>query len=267
MTRWVCGLSYDGTGFCGWQVQPAVAGAKPALQNTVEAALAKIAGHPVATRCAGRTDAGVHALQQVIQFDTSVDRPVHAWVRGVNAWLPADVAVRWAVPVTGTFDARFGATARTYWYTLLDAPIRPPLWRHRVGWSHRRLDPERMREAAACLLGRHDFSAFRASECQAASPVRTVEALDIVRDGRFILLSVTANAFLQHMMRNLVGSLVYVGDGRRPVAWMAEVLASRSRAQAAPTFAAAGLYLASVRYDPQWQLPLASLKPRICELV
>lgn len=267
MTRWACGLSYDGTDFCGWQAQPAAAAPKPALQNVVEAALAKIAGHPVATRCAGRTDAGVHALQQVIQFDTAVERPAHAWVRGVNTWLPPSVAVRWAVTVGPDFDARFGARARTYWYALLDAPVRPPLWRERVGWSHRPLDPARMAEAAACLLGSHDFSAFRASECQAASPVRTIEAIEITRDGAFVLLSVTANAFLHHMVRNLVGSLVYVGDGRRPVDWLAEVLASRARSVAAPTFAASGLYLASVRYDPEWHLPVAAMAPRVCELV
>jgi tRNA pseudouridine38-40 synthase len=267
MTRWVCGLSYDGTDFCGWQVQPPMPGGKPALQSIVEGSLAKIAGHPVATRCAGRTDAGVHALQQVIQFDTPVDRPATAWIRGVNAGLPASVAVRWAVTAGEAFDARFGATARTYWYVLLDAPVRPPLWRHRAGWTHRRLDAERMNEAAACLVGRNDFSAFRASQCQAATPVRTIESLRLVREGRFLLLQVTANAFLHHMVRNLVGALVYVGDGRRPVDWMAEVLASRDRACAAPTFSATGLYLASVRYDPQWQLPLADPAPRLCELV
>ena len=267
MTRWACGLSYDGTGFCGWQIQPAGAAPKPALQNVVEAALEKIAGHPVATRCAGRTDAGVHALQQVIQFDTGAERPPNAWVRGVNTWLPAGVAVRWAVPVDSGFDARFGATARTYWYALLDTPVCPPLWRERVGWTHRRLDPARISEAAACLLGNHDFSAFRASECQAASPVRTIESIEVVRDGAFVLMAVTANAFLHHMVRNLVGALVYVGDGRRPVEWMAQVLASRNRSFAAPTFAASGLYLASVRYDPQWQLPIAVRAPRVCELV
>ena len=267
MKRWACGLSYDGTGFCGWQIQPAGAAPKPALQNVVEAALEKIAGHPVATRCAGRTDAGVHALQQVIQFDTGAERPPNAWVRGVNTWLPAGVAVRWAVPVDSGFDARFGATARTYWYALLDTPVCPPLWRERVGWTHRRLDPARISEAAACLLGRHDFSAFRASECQAASPVRTIESIEVVRDGAFVLMAVTANAFLHHMVRNLVGALVYVGDGRRSVEWMAQVLASRNRSFAAPTFAASGLYLASVRYDPQWQLPIAVRAPRVCELV
>jgi len=267
MTRWVCGLSYDGTDYCGWQRQPAVSTLKPAVQNVVEAALARIAGHPVTVRCAGRTDAGVHALQQVIQFDTSADRPASAWIRGVNACLPATVAVRWAVLGAAAFDARFSATARTYWYVLLDAPVCPPLWRDRVGWSHRTLDVDRMREGAACLRGVHDFSSFRASQCQAASPVRTIESLEVARDGRFLLLSVTANAFLHHMVRNLVGSLVYVADGRRPVDWIAEVLSARNRSSAAPTFSACGLYLASVRYDAHWQLPVAHPPPRLCELV
>jgi len=267
MKRWVCGLSYDGTDYCGWQTQPAGAAAKPALQDVVESALATIADHAVRTRCAGRTDAGVHALQQVIQFDTTASRPATAWVRGVNACLPPAVAVRWAVPVDDDFDARFGARARTYWYVLLDCPVRPPLWRDRAGWAHRRLDAGRMHQAAALLQGSHDFSAFRASSCQAATPVRTIESIGVARDGRFVLLAVTANAFLHHMVRNLVGALVYVGDGRRPVEWVAQVLASRDRSRAAPTVAASGLYLASVRYDPQWPIPVASTAPRLCELV
>lgn len=233
----------------------------------MQGALAEIAGEPVATRCAGRTDAGVHALQQVIQFDTAARRPSGAWIRGVNAFLPPDVRIRWAVAGSPRFDARFDARARTYWYVLLDAPVQPPLWRNRAGWTHRPLDSERMSQAAACLLGTHDFSAFRASECQAASPVRTIESISIVRDGRFLLLAVTANAFLQHMVRNLVGSLVQVGDGRRPVQWMSEVLVSRNRSVAAPTFGAAGLYLASVRYDATWNLPIVSPALRMRELV
>ncbi len=265
-TRWVCGVSYDGTGFCGWQVQPPGATPRPALQNVVEAAIARIAGHPIATRCAGRTDAGVHAMQQVVQFDTDAVRPASAWVRGVNAFLPDSVAMRWAVTVNGDFDARFAATARTYWYLLIDDPVQPPLWRERAGWTHRRLDCARMRDAAACLLGRHDFSSFRGSDCQAASPVRVIESIEVVRDGRFVLLAVTANAFLHHMVRNLVGSLVYVGDGRRPVGWLHQVLQARDRSQAAPTFAAAGLYLASVRYDSAWQLPIATPALSLAEL-
>ncbi|MGE0801019.1 MAG: tRNA pseudouridine(38-40) synthase TruA [Lautropia sp.] len=251
-------MSYDGRGYCGWQTQPQATGQPPALQDVVTAAIAAIAGHPIELRCAGRTDAGVHALEQIIQFDARSERPESAWVRGVNAHLPPDIAVRWARPVADTFDARFSATARSYRYLLLDTPVEPPLWRGRIGWTHRRLDADRMIAAAAALVGTHDFSAFRASECQAASPVRTLESIEIRRDGRFLLLAVTANAFLHHMVRNLVGSLVYIGDGRRPPHWLGDVLHSRDRAAAAPTFAASGLYLASVRYDPGWQLPIAT---------
>lgn len=255
--RWVCGLSYDGRGFCGWQKQRQVAGLAPSIQGTVEAALSAVAGQPVSVRCAGRTDTGVHALEQLIEFSVTVARPSTAWVRGVNAHLPETVAVRWAVPLPpgADFDVRFSARARTYWYVLIDSPVAPPLWQGRAGWTHRPLDVGRMQEAAAHLLGTHDFSSFRAAECQAASPVRTLKAWDIERHGPFILMRLTANAFLHHMVRNLVGSLVYVGDGRRSPDWMAEVLAARSRSAGAPTFAAGGLYLQSVRYEDDWGFP------------
>ncbi|MDO4682560.1 MAG: tRNA pseudouridine(38-40) synthase TruA [Lautropia sp.] len=267
--RWVCGLSYDGRDYCGWQKQPAVPGLKASVQTTVEAALSAVAGESVDIRCAGRTDAGVHALEQVIEFSVTVDRPDTAWVRGANAHLPDDVAVRWAVPLPADadFDARFSARARTYWYVLIDSPVAPPLWQGRAGWTHRRLDVEAMRAAVGPLLGTHDFSSFRAAECQAASPVRKLEHWQIERHGAFILMSLTANAFLHHMVRNLVGSLVYVGDGRRPPGWLGEVLAARSRKVAAPTFAAGGLYLRSVRYEPRWGLPVQEKELSLCELV
>lgn len=267
--RWVCGLSYDGRDFCGWQKQPRLDGLKPSVQSTVEAALSAVAGQPVAIRCAGRTDAGVHALEQVIEFGVTVSRPATAWVRGANAHLPASVAIRWAVPLApdADFDARFSARARTYWYLLLDSPVQPPLWHGRAGWTHRRLDVAAMQSAAARLLGTHDFSSFRAAECQAASPVRTLEQWRIERQGAFVLMQLTANAFLHHMVRNLVGSLVYVGDGRRPPEWLAEVLQARHRGAAAPTFAAGGLYLRSVRYDACWCLPIEERPLSLCELV
>ncbi|MDO5101461.1 MAG: tRNA pseudouridine(38-40) synthase TruA [Lautropia sp.] len=267
--RWVCGLSYDGRHYCGWQKQPVVPGLKPSVQMTVEAALSAVAGEPVDIRCAGRTDAGVHALEQVIEFAVGVDRPTTAWVRGANAHLPDDVAMRWAVPLPpeADFDARFSARARTYWYLLIDSPVAPPLWQGRAGWTHRPLDVDAMQVAVEPLIGTHDFSSFRAAECQAASPVRTLESWRIERHGAFILMSLTANAFLHHMVRNLVGSLVYVGDGRRPSEWLAEVLAARSRQAAAPTFAAGGLYLRSVRYEPHWRLPIQEKALSLCELV
>lgn len=267
--RWVCGVSYDGRDFCGWQKQRPVQGLAPSIQTTVESALSAVAGQPVDVRCAGRTDAGVHALSQVIEFRVDAERPPTAWVRGANAHLPDTVAVRWAMPmaVDADFDVRFSALARTYWYLLIDSPVAPPLWQGRAGWTHRALDVDRMREAAQLVLGTHDFSSFRAAECQAHSPVRTLGCWDVERHGAFILMRLTANAFLHHMVRNLVGSLVYVGDGRRPVSWLPEVLAARSRSAAAPTFSAAGLYLQSVRYDPLWQVPENDKELSLCELV
>lgn len=267
--RWVCGVSYDGREFCGWQKQPAAPGLAPSLQRTVEAALSAVAGEPVDVRCAGRTDAGVHALEQVIEFRVDAARPPTAWVRGANAHLPDTVAVRWAVPMPleADFDVRFSARSRTYWYVLVDAPVAPPLWQGRCGWTHRPLDVGAMQAAARMLLGTHDFSSFRAAECQAATPVRTLSRWEVERHGAFVLMRLTANAFLHHMVRNLVGSLLYVGDGRRPVPWLAEVLAARSRAAAAPTFAAGGLYLASVGYDPCWSLPIHDKELSLCELV
>ncbi|MDO4905950.1 MAG: tRNA pseudouridine(38-40) synthase TruA [Lautropia sp.] len=267
--RWVCGLSYDGRDYCGWQTQPSAPGLKPSVQTTVEQALSAVAGHAVGIRCAGRTDAGVHALEQVIEFRVDVERPPTAWVRGANAHLPDTVAVHWAVPMPddADFDVRFSARTRTYWYLLIDRSVASPLWRGRAGWTHRPLDVVAMQQAAASVLGTHDFSSFRAAECQAASPVRTLHGWRVERQGAFILMQLTANAFLHHMVRNLVGSLVYVGEGRRPIGWMVEVLAARSRSAAAPTFAAGGLYLASVRYDATWALPIRDKALSLCELV
>ncbi|MDO5057284.1 MAG: tRNA pseudouridine(38-40) synthase TruA [Lautropia sp.] len=267
--RWVCGVSYDGRDFCGWQKQPPAPGLAPSVQRTVEGALSAVAGEPVDVRCAGRTDAGVHALEQVIEFRVDAARPDTAWVRGANAHLPATVAVRWAVPLPpeADFDARFSARSRTYWYVLIDSPVAPPLWQGRAGWTHRPLDVAAMQAAVQPLLGTHDFSSFRAAECQAASPVRTLTHWEVRRQGAFVMMRLTANAFLHHMVRNLVGSLVYVGDGRRPVSWLAEVLAARSRAAAAPTFAAGGLYLVSVGYDAAWNLPVGEKELSPCALV
>ena len=255
--RLALGIAYDGSGFPGWQTQPS----GNAVQDRVEHALSALAGHPVSTVCAGRTDAGVHALAQVVHFDTVADRPLGAWVRGVNARLPAAVSVQWAHPVPDTFHARFAAQSRTYRYLLLGSHRPHPLWRDRAGWTHRPLDLAAIREAAAALVGRHDFSAFRSSQCQAATPVRNLARLDVVRRGDFVELTLGANAFLHHMVRNIVGTLVQVGTGRRPPAWVAEVLASRRRALAAPTFSAAGLYFAGVDYDAGFGLPGGILDP------
>jgi len=251
MARIALGIEYDGSSFCGWQTQPSGC----AVQDAIERALAEVAGRPTPTICAGRTDAGVHAVGQVVHFDSDVSRPESAWVRGVNAHLPEAVAVQWMRPVDEDFHARFGALERRYRYVLLDHPVRPALNRHQVGWVHQPLEIEPMREAAAVLLGEHDFSAFRASECQAASPVRNLQKLEIGRCGCYVMFDFTANAFLHHMVRNIVGSLVYVGLGRQQPRWPRELLDGRDRTRAAPTFAAAGLYLSGVRYAEKYALP------------
>jgi len=205
--------------------------------------------------CAGRTDAGVHATAQVVHFDVAAERPMSAWVRGVNAHLPASVAVRWAMPVASEFHARFAARARSYRYLLLNRRERPGLLNGKVGWCHRPLDVEAMQAAAQSLIGERDFSAFRSSECQAKSPVKILHRLDIARQGDLIVLDCCANAFLHHMVRNLVGALVYVGTGRESPAWLARLLAARDRRRGAPTYASHGLYLVGIDYGDRWVLP------------
>lgn len=244
-------LEYDGSRFLGWQTQPGGG----TVQDTLEAALATIAGEPIDVTCAGRTDRGVHALGQVVHFDTTAQRPESAWVRGVNALLPDSVAVQWAQAVPPDFHARYGARERSYRYVLLNRAVRPALAARHAGWFHLPLDVAAMRAAARHLVGEHDFSAFRSAECQAKSPVRTLLALDLEARGERIDFVLRANAFLHHMVRNIVGTLVYVGKGKHPPSWAGTVLASRDRARAAPTFAADGLYLEQVAYEPKWALP------------
>lgn len=250
-------LEYDGSCFLGWQTQPGGG----TVQDCVETALGAIAGEAVALTCAGRTDRGVHARGQVVHFDTAAERPRTAWVRGVNALLPASVAVLWAHPVPHDFHARYAALSRSYRYVLLNREVRPALAARQAGWFHSQLDIDAMREAASHLVGEHDFSAFRSAECQAKSPVRRLHALEIVRSGERIDFVLRANAFLHHMVRNLVGTLVYVGKGKQPPRWAREVLESRDRARAAPTFAPEGLYLEAVEYAPAWGLPGAQTSP------
>lgn len=249
--RFALGVEYDGAAFSGWQTQTHAT----TVQDVLEAALSSVAGCAVATTCAGRTDAGVHALMQVVHFDIEVVRPDSAWVRGTNANLPSSVAVTWARPVPESFHARYSALARRYRYLLLNHPVRPAVLHGKVGWHHAPLDLEAMRVAARYLLGEHDFSAFRASECQAKSPVRRLDCLDISVEGDLVVFDLQANAFLHHMVRNIVGALVYVGNGRQPPSWLGEILAGRDRAKAAPTFDAAGLYLVGVDYGSAWSLP------------
>jgi len=254
MPRVALGLEYNGSTFCGWQTQPSGG----SVQDALERALAEIAGGKIATICAGRTDTGVHALAQVVHFDSNVERPDSAWVRGVNTMLPAPAAVLWARPVTDEFHARFAARERCYRYVLLNHPLRPALNQGRVGWFHMPLDLASMQDAARLLLGERDFSAFRSAECQANSPVRELRRLEIRKSGDYVIFELAANGFLHHMVRNIVGSLVYVGKGRHSPEWLGEVMASGERRLAAPTLEAAGLYLAHVVYDAKWGLPEAA---------
>ncbi len=255
--RIALGLEYDGSRFCGWQTQPSGCG----VQDALDGALSQIAAHPVASQCAGRTDAGVHAFGQVAHFDTHAKRPVTAWVRGVNTLLPRSIAVTWAREVDAGFHARYCARGRTYTYALLNRRERPGVLFNHLGWYHRRLEIEPMRAAAARLLGAHDFSAFRAAECQARSPVKELRELRIERGGDLVVFSFAADAFLHHMVRNIVGCLVKVGSGARPPEWLREVLEGCDRERAAPTFAPNGLYLARVQYDARWGLPADTLGP------
>jgi len=225
------------------------------VQDALQPALAAIAGTPVEVTGAGRTDRGVHARLQVAHFDTEAKRPSSAWVRGVNALLPDSVAVLWSHEVPDDFHARYSARARTYRYELLNRPVRAALAAHYVGWFHLPLDVERMRAAAALFVGEHDFSAFRSSECQAKSPVRTIREFRIEVSQHRIDFVVTANAFLHHMVRNLIGTLVYVGKGKHAPEWVTELLRSRDRSKSAPTFGPEGLYLEKIDYETKWGLP------------
>ena len=205
--------------------------------------------------CSGRTDTGVHALNQVVHLDTELDREIVSWVRGTNRYLPDDIAIQWCTPVADDFHARFSARGRRYTYVLRESPVRPALESGLVGWVFRPLDGVAMQQAAQTLVGEHDFSAFRSSQCQALSPVKQLKSLDITRSGAYWRFDFDASAFLHHMVRNIMGCLVSIGSGAHPVPWMAQVLASRSRDCAAPTFAAEGLYFAGAYYEPHHPIP------------
>ncbi len=250
--RIALGMEYDGSPFEGWQTQEH----GRTVQDVLEGALAQFADEPVATICAGRTDAGVHASGQVVHFDTGRVREMQSWVRGVNRYLPGQIAVRWARQVPQQFHARYGARARHYEYWIWNQPVRSPLVHRRTGWVFRALNTEAMQAAAASLLGTHDFSSFRSAQCQAATAERTLLRCTVERlDGNMVRVQTSANAFLHHMVRNLVGALVAVGTGRQEAGWMAEILAARDRTRAAPTMEADGLYLTGVDYDAQFGLP------------
>ena len=260
--RIVLGVEYDGASFCGWQSQPSACG----VQDALESAIQSIAEHEVRIHAAGRTDTGVHAMMQVVHFDSNTNRPDSAWVRGVNAFLPETVRVIWSKVVPdeageNAFHARFSATRRSYQYLLANAPVAPAILASKAGWYHSSLNVAVMQEAAHYLLGEHDFSAFRASECQAKSPIRTMLQVTIYQlNGHAapsrILFNFSANAFLQHQVRNMVGALIYIGNGKYPPEYIKVLLESKNRTLSPPTFSAAGLYLTGVEYDKKWNLPL-----------
>lgn len=249
--RFALGLEYCGKGFHGWQSQPQ----GDTVQDVLELALARIAGNSISVVCAGRTDAGVHATLQVVHFETEAERPLSAWVRGVNSNLPSGVAVRWVHQVSDDFHARFSARGRRYRYLLINRAQRPGLWDGRVGWYHLPLDHAAMQDAATRLIGEHDFSAFRAANCQAKTPVKTLREARVFVRGDLLVFDFEATAFLHHMVRNLVGTLVYIGKGVRPPGWINELLQAKDRRLAAPTFSPDGLYFRGPIYEPRWNLP------------
>ncbi len=250
--RIALGLAYDGSGFCGWQSQPS----KRGVQDALELAIKSIAQHNVRVHAAGRTDTGVHALSQIVHFDTEKVRPISAWVRGVNAHLPDAVRVEWAHEVDDEFHARFSAFSRSYQYLLYNAPVASALMATKAGWFHMPLDFSAMSEAASYLLGQHDFSAFRASECQAKSAIKYLHKADISIIGQYFRFDFTANAFLQHQVRNMIGALIYVGKGAFPPDYIKTLLNERNRTLSPPTFSPSGLYLTGVGYDEKWGLPI-----------
>ncbi len=255
--RIALGISYSGSAYEGWQSQ--LSG--NTVQDQLERALGKFAAQPIRTLCAGRTDSGVHALMQVVHFDTPLQRETASWIRGVNAFLPPDIAVQWAREVSDSFHCRGSAIARRYAYVVLQSPVRPSVEAGRVGWVYRHLSGAAMLEAASYLKGEHDFSSFRGAQCQAKSPVKTISRIDISRrlaeglDTSYWRFEFEANAFLQHMIRNIMGCLVAVGQGAHPPGWIMEVLAERNRNAAAPTFSPDGLYFLGPLYEDHYGLP------------
>jgi tRNA pseudouridine38-40 synthase len=254
--RIVLGVEYDGASFCGWQSQPNLCG----VQDALELAIKSIAEHEIRIHAAGRTDTGVHAMMQVVHFDTEMHRPETAWVRGVNAFLPETVRVIWSKIMPENtehdeFHARFSAIRRSYQYLLVNAPVAPAILASKAGWYHLPLDIAAMQKAIGYLLGEHDFSAFRASECQAKSPIRTMLRANIHAAGSHVIFNFSANAFLQHQVRNMVGALIYIGNGKNQPEYMKTLLTNQDRTLSPPTFSANGLYLTGVEYDKKWNLP------------
>lgn len=251
MSRIALGLEYDGSGFAGWQSQDHARG----VQSVVEEGLSVVANHKVEVVAAGRTDAGVHAAIQVVHFDTDAVRTERTWMLGATANMPKQVSVLWAREVPEGFHARYSALARSYRYVILNREPRPALTNNRVSWVRHPLDEKRMHEAAQYLVGEHDFSSFRAAQCQSRTPMRNLHRIGVRRQGELVILTVTANAFLHHMVRNIAGVLIAIGTGEQPVGWTAQVLAHRNRKLGGVTAAPGGLYLAGIRYAAALQLP------------
>ena len=249
--RIALGIEYAGTNFCGWQFQPHA----PSIQGCVEAALSKVAHHLITVVCAGRTDTGVHALAQVVHMDVTAQRSPRSWILGANANLPKDISVIWAQPVDNNFHARFSASARHYRYIILNRPTRPALLAKQVAWEHKTLNIELMQIAANYLIGTYDFSSYRALACQAKNPIRTISSLTVSRFDEQVVIDISANAFLHHMVRNIAGVLITIGSGEQPPLWAKTVLEASNRAQGGITAPASGLYLCGVDYPSPYIFP------------
>ena len=257
MMRVALGVEYDGSAFFGWQRQRNV----PSVQQELERALSAIAGEPVEVQCAGRTDAGVHATGQVVHFDLAVERPIRAWTMGVNTQLPNNISVRWAKIVTNDFHARFSATARRYRYVIFNHNLRSGILNQGMSHYYGELNHVLMHQAGQYLLGENDFTSFRAAQCQSKSPWRNLHHLTVFRQNQFIIVDIKANAFVHHMVRNIVGSLLMVGKGEKPIDWIDWLLKAKDRTQAAATAKAEGLYLVQVDYPKAFDLPKNPIGP------
>jgi len=255
--KYALGIEYSGSAYCGWQRQPHC----ESIQQNLEAALGFVADHPVELVCAGRTDAGVHAFEQVAHFETTAERSQRAWLLGTNCRLPRDIRLQWVTPVADDFHARFSARARAYRYIILNAEVPSAIFHDRVSWEIRPLDHALMHESAQVLVGEHDFSSFRAAGCQAKSASRNLHEISVVREGQLLYLDIKANAFLYHMVRNIAGSLIAVGKGEQDNAWFKQMFAARDRNLADVTAPAAGLYFLQAWYEPHFKLPTSGRKP------
>jgi tRNA pseudouridine38-40 synthase len=258
--RIVLGIEYNGSSFNGYQLQST---GTRTVQGELEKALSTVANEAIRLTCAGRTDTGVHATGQVVHFDTAVKRELKAWILGGNTNLPRDISIHWVRQVTQNFNARFSATSRSYRYILFNRKVRSAVFQHNVAWSFELLDENAMHQAAQFLLGEHDFSAFRSSQCQAKHAVREMHKISVKRHGDYVILDIKANAFLHHMVRNIMGSLMVIGRGEQPVAWMQDILQGRDRKRAGMTASAAGLYLVNVQYPEEYGLPDSGWLPNI----